>query len=421
MSKPEAHLADLIEPPRAGFWGANEKSVIAPLSCRVVRNGDVAKNGYIERADLPVRWFNAGELEKAEVQDGDIVLVSSGAYTGNAGKVIGSPDGHRVIASNFVRRLRPKREYVNDWVFHLVRSDVVQRCVPAHTGGSAIPNLSRSLYEKCPVPMPASRDAQQFKADVLNTVDAAIKLTEALIAKQQQVKAGLMHDLFTRGLTRDGQLRPTRAEAPDLYHETPLGWLPKEWSSRALAAFTQHDITYGIVQAGPHIEGGVPYIRTGDMAGDCLVRDEMLCTSQAIADSYRRSEIKKGEIVCSIRATVGKVLPVPDDLDGANLTQGTARISPNSKTDAVFLLWAIRCERTQREISLTIKGTTFMEITLGDLRALPIAAPLSKDEQREIGARLSGADVALAAETAHLGKLRQLKQGLMQALLTPPS
>ena len=61
-----------------------------------------------------------------------------------------------------------------------------------------------------------------------------------------------------------------------------------------------------------------------------------------------------------------------------------------------------------------------MEITLGDLRGLPIAAPTSKDEQREIGVRMNAANSALAAEAARLAKLRQQKQGLMQALLTPP-
>ena len=39
-------------------------------------------------------------------------------------------------------------------------------------------------------------------------VDRAIEQTEALIAKYEQIKTGLMHDLFTRGVTTDGRLRP---------------------------------------------------------------------------------------------------------------------------------------------------------------------------------------------------------------------
>jgi type I restriction enzyme S subunit len=259
---------------------------------------------------------------------------------------------------------------------------------------------------------------QRRIAEILSTLDEAIERTEGLIGKLQQIKAGLMHDLFTRGVTPAGHLRPPRDQAPHLYKLSPLGWIPNEWEVKPLATFTMHDITYGIVQAGPHVENGVPYVRTGDMSGDSLVRSEMLCTSRRIADSYKRSEVRAGEIVCAIRATVGKVLIVPPDLDGANLTQGTARISPNAKTDPAFLLWAIRAERTQRTIAATIKGTTFSEITLGNLRQLPVAAPSTINEQIAIAARLDQCNDMIRAEHHHLAKLRQQKHGLMHDLLT---
>ena len=54
------------------------------------------------------------------------------------------------------------------------------------------------------------------------TVDEEIEQTEALIAKTRQIKAGLTHDLFTRGVTPDGQLRPPRSEVA-VYKESPLG------------------------------------------------------------------------------------------------------------------------------------------------------------------------------------------------------
>ena len=72
-------------------------------------------------------------------------------------------------------------------------------------------------------------DGQRRISEILSTVDEAIEQTEALIAKYQQVKAGLMHDLFTRGVSPDGRLRPTYKQAPHLYKESPLGWIPKEW------------------------------------------------------------------------------------------------------------------------------------------------------------------------------------------------
>lgn len=361
---------------------------------------------------------DAKRLARYSLKEGDIVFSRVGRI-GSCLLVTVNEEGW--IISGQTLRLRLQNPDIDvRFLLNYLRSHAVQNFVSLASVGTTRESLNTKILLSIPIRYPVVEGEQRRIAEILGTVDDVIEQTEALIAKQRQVRAGLMHDLFTRGLTPDGQLRPSRAEAPELYHETLLGWLPKRWSVRPLSSFTQHDITYGIVQAGPHIEGGVPYIRTGDMAGEVLVREEMLCTSRSIADSYRRSEIRKGEIVCAIRATVGKVLPVPEDLDGANLTQGTARIAPNSETDAAFLLWAIRYDRTQRSISISIKGTTFMEITLGDLRRLPVAAPLSSDERELIGLRLNEASAAISAETAYVAKLRQLKQGLMQALLIPP-
>src|SRR5260370_32992371 len=109
------------------------------------------------------------------------------------------------------------------------------------------------------------------------------------------------------------------------------------------------------------------------MGGESIAGAGLVRTSSAIARSYRRSSVSSGDIVFALRATVGKVLPVTPALDGANLTQGTAKISPGPATDSTFLLWAIRSSNVQSQIRLQQKGTTFMEITLGDLRSIELA------------------------------------------------
>ena len=349
-----------------------------------------------------------GFVDRAEFRDqAGVVLSAIGA---NCGRCFYA-DGDWTTLAN-VQAILPSKELNARFLYY--RANIENYWTRS---GSAQPFIKPSSVKTSWIAFP-DLARQRRIAEILSTLDEAIEQTEALIAKHQQIKAGLMHDLFTRGVTPDGHLRPTREQAPDLYKESPLGWIPKEWEVKPLADFTQHDITYGIVQAGPHVENGVPYIRTGDMAGDTLIKDELLCTSRTIANSYKRSEVRVGEIVCAIRATVGKVLRVPPDLDGANLTQGTARIAPSASTNATFLLWAIRTERTQRTIMSSIKGTTFSEITLGDLRKLPVAAPSNKDEQKLIGVRLEQGDNMIRAESALLTKLRQQKHGLMHDLLT---
>jgi type I restriction enzyme S subunit len=154
------------------------------------------------------------------------------------------------------------------------------------------------------------------------------------------------------------------------------------------------------------------------MDGDYLIADQMLRTSPEIADRFRRSRVQTGEIVCAIRATVGKVLPVPSELDGANLTQGTARIAPKVGMDSTFLLWAIRGDRTQRQIAREVKGTTFFEITLADLRKIRVGIPRDPAEQNHIAETIQALEDRLANESEGLSKLGQLKSGLMTDLLT---
>lgn len=85
--------------------------------------------------------------------------------------------------------------------------------------------------------------AQEKIAEVLVTIDEAIEKTEDLIAKYEQIKQGMMHDLFTRGVDQNDKLRPSYEDAPELYQETEVGIIPKDWdvmplsqTARAVAA-----------------------------------------------------------------------------------------------------------------------------------------------------------------------------------------
>jgi type I restriction enzyme, S subunit len=80
-------------------------------------------------------------------------------------------------------------------------------------------------------------------------------------------------------------------------------------------------------------------------------------------------------VVVAIRATIGKALPVPPELDGANLTQGTAKVSPGSRITTDYLLASLQSESAQLQFGSLAKGTTFMEITLDMLRKFKIPLP----------------------------------------------
>lgn len=96
--------------------------------------------------------------------------------------------------------------------------------------GSSYPALNDSDVRCLKIFLP-SYGEQQRVSQVLDTLGTAIHETEAIIAKLKAVKQGLLHDLLTRGIDANGELRPPQAEAPHLYKESPLGWIPQEWAA----------------------------------------------------------------------------------------------------------------------------------------------------------------------------------------------
>ena len=110
----------------------------------------------------------------------------------------------------------------------------MQRCREAYKVfgiGSTFLEINKKDTERFEFLLPNDLVEQKAISRILDCLDQAIEKTEALIHKYQQIEAGLMHDLFTRGLTANGKLRPPREQAPDLYQETPIGWIPKEWET----------------------------------------------------------------------------------------------------------------------------------------------------------------------------------------------
>ncbi len=102
-----------------------------------------------------------------------------------------------------------------------------------------------------------------YDESVLDTVDEAIAKTEAVIAKLKQVRAGLLHDLLTRGLDEHGQLRDPIAH-PDQFQDSPVGRIPRPWEARTLAGLCSY-IGSGVTPRGGqdvYTREGVVFIRS---------------------------------------------------------------------------------------------------------------------------------------------------------------
>ena len=72
-------------------------------------------------------------------------------------------------------------------------------------------------------------------------------------------------------------------------------------------------IVYGIVQPGEHIEGGVPFVQSRDV-GPKINLGDLQNTSPKIADGYKRSSLKPGDILFSLRGDIGASSITPVEL-----------------------------------------------------------------------------------------------------------
>ncbi len=192
--------------------------------------------------------------------------------------------------------------------------------------------------------------------------------------------------------------------------------VPNGWKTLSLGEITKEKISYGIVQAGPHVENGVPYIKSSNVGGEIKIED-LQRTSSEIHHKYRRSAVHPNDIVFSLRGNIGRTSIVPPELLEANLTQGTARISVNTKNETNFVYYSLASIPILNKINSLSKGSTFKEISLEELRKVKLPIP-PLPEQQKIAKILSTWDKAISTTERLIENSTQQKKALMQQLLT---
>ncbi len=327
------------------------------------------------------------------------VLLSIGASIGNVG--IAMKD---MCTKQGIIGIEPKDCINNEFLARFFEHNI--KILNRLSQGSTIKEVRIPILKNIRVLLPPLNEQKKI-ADILSKVDEQISLTENIIAKTKELKKGLMQKLLTKGI---GHTK---------FKETELGEIPEEWEIKRLDEIVDpaKPITYGIVQAGPNVENGIPYIRSGDLNEMNINLNVLLKTSFKIAEKYKRSEVGPGDIVFSLRGNVGTTKIVPNELKRANLTQGTARISCNYNMDNKYVNFILNSNVIKKRINAVTKGCTFREITLKELRRIKIPIP-KINEQKQIASILSKVDEQIQDNKKELKHLQELKKGLMQDLLT---
>ena len=177
------------------------------------------------------------------------------------------------------------------------------------------------------------------------------------------------------------------------YEDTKIGSLPAEWNVARLEDITEPSapIRYGVVQIGPDTPDGVPIvpIKHIQRIGEAMLHK----ASPKIEGKYKNSRIKGGDVLLSVKGTIGEVGVVPDEFSG-NIAREIARIRPHPSCDAHFLSLQLQAPNTQRRIDNLVVGSTRLEFSIHAVRDFLVAVP-PLPEQRKIAAILRTWDEAI--------------------------
>ena len=402
----------------------DKKTTAGESSVRLCNYMDVYSNDYI-RADLPFMEASASsaEIAKFKVQRGDVLITKDSETPDDIGvpAVVVEEVGD-LVCGYHLALIKPKRDLVDPvFLMKQLSTAVTASYFARHAAGSTRYGLSNGAIANTRIPLAPLRQQQRIAA-ILTSLDAAIEKTEALIEKHQQIKAGLMHDLFTRGVLPNGQLRPLREQAPELYEETSHGWMPRGWEATTLRACLAEGATNGIYKPAHLIGSGVLLIGQTALTPDRSVDPELARRAIIEAAELQRFGVYADDILVSrVFATVegvGQPALVPPLEEPAVFESNMMRFRVNAKLMRPRLLFEwLKTDRCRRHINGRANASNQASINQAVLYPMVVPVP-PLDEQDRMLAAVGGCAARIAEDLATLSKQRCLKTGLMQDLLT---
>ena len=194
---------------------------------------------------------------------------------------------------------------------------------------------------------------------------------------------------------------------------------PKEgWEVKTLKDVVDDKcpISYGIVQQGDHVEGGIPVVRPVDLNTKIVFKEGLKCTKESISNAYKRTILRGDEILLSVRGTTGILALASSELVGCNVNRGIVPLFFKKELDKDFAYYEMLSPNLQKVFAEKTTGSTLKQINIKDLRLIKLCYP-SIDTQRQIVSRLDSLSTNIRRLEANQRKVIAECDALKQAML----
>lgn len=357
-------------------------------------------------------------MSRSAIRAGDLLMT----ITGNIGRLCRFPNN--LPESNInqhIARIRVSKvtDVDSNYIFWALQHPEQLRLLRIEITGIAYPQIGLTQVQNITLPLPIKNEQKKI-AEILDTIDNLITLTDRHIAKLKLAKAGLLHDLLTRGIDEHGELRDPIAY-PEQFKETgtAIGKIPKGWFSGRMQVFCD-EIVVGVVcnATDNYTKEGIPFVRSQNVKVNYVDTNDLLHITPSFNSSQKKSILKTGDvIIVRTGAYTGMAASVPDCLDGSNCFSLVICRPNRSVLDPVFFSQYINSPNCQNLIARTYFGSAQPNFNISEAQKLSILIPCLH-EQKGIIKIINCVDSKIQAKANSLEKLRLLKKGLMADLLT---
>ena len=257
--------------------------------------------------------------------------------------------------------------------------------------GVAIPHVSPKDIYPLLISYPTDKDEQQYIVKTLDAVAEMIKLRKETIQLTKDLIPAIFQEMFG-----DPERKICLADVA-----TIKGGKRLPYGEQLQDEMTVH-----------------PYIRVADMVNNTIKKDKLKYISDVINNKIQNYTISSKDVYISIAGTIGRVGLVPDNLEGANLTENAAKIVLNeNKINKVFLVYELLTDVLQSQIkSLTIQAGV-PKLAISRIESLKIYCP-PLSEQEEFADKFEQINKYIVAQQEELEYFETLFQSLLQEAFT---
>lgn len=342
--------------------------------------------------------------------DDDLILIAEDG--GNFEQYATRPIAYRVNGkcwvNNHAHVIKAKNEFSQSFIFYSLE----HKNILFFIAGGTRSKLTQSELKRIILKHPRKEEADKI-GNIIQITDEAIAHTEALIAKYQRIKTGLMQDLLTKGIDENGNIRSRATHKFVVKNGIEV---PEEWEVDTLGTLIKAIDAHPSHRTPTSIENGAPYLGISDIddEGNIDLKKCRKVSYSVLAEHNNRYQLRDGDIIFGKIGTIGE----PKRLKAWNnvtISANVILIQPHNTSD--FIFWVLNSEYINNQVKNTIHSTSQPAFGMEKVRALTILIP-PKNERETIQNILNQNESNILSTKRHLSKLQSLKTGLMQDLLS---